>query len=136
LAEVTQDVIAGMKPASAFTGIGDVTQTRPSESKVVASQQPLIDDGYEPLSEMPKSFAEIYDISNRNRRTKDKKRNRGGSGSLEQEEGASSVQGAIDHRSATNDKTNTSMEGCDYFVDNTTTPPDVSAEATVRTGRV
>lgn len=62
-----------------------VPADRPSEAPATESEhkgpskQRLVDDGYEPLLEVPKSFSEIYDISNRNRgRGKEKKRGRDG----------------------------------------------------------
>ena len=116
-------------------GFESMTQafTVPSKQPVaatLASPFPnLVDDDQEPLTEVPKSFAEIYDISNRNRfKNKDKKRKGDGEESLPISV-KSSLEGGSAELSAW--KGSAELQECGYFKETGATV-DTSAEATVR----
>ena len=140
LAAVKSDVLKSMTAGlSAFSENADSKdEIRDTAAVSTSSQRKFIDDGYEPLTEVPKSFAEIYEISNRNRRMKDKRRNRERGGSAGQDD--SSVGGSIDRTPNEGDEwkagtqstfsSAVNLQGCEYF-DESKRPADTSAEGTV-----
>lgn len=138
LASVKSDILNTMTAGFTAFSVSDDSKSTQESMQISTSQRPFIDDGYEPLSDVPKSFAEIYEISNRNRRIKDKRRIRERGASVGQDD--SSVGGSIDRTLNDGDEwkpgsqatfSSAALHGCEYF-DESGKPADISAEGTVR----
>lgn len=110
-ADAVRSLAAGITRESFHT---ETVKAAPVTSKV---DERLVDDGFEALLEVPKSFAEIYDISNRNRvRGKEKKRKGDETGDAASQS-VGEAAGAL-------------LDSCAYFK-GSDKPLDASAEATV-----